>query len=444
MTAREKRTVILPSLPPELWECIFDFATSVPGTLIPDIYEHSSLIGPPYNRRYHPALRAALITKRYLVRVCKQWWHLARRYLYQAIYIDKVGCLLSLSNTLKKYAVGDGTVPGVHSLGSWTQRLDVVIRDRSIDFDAECECLVVIIRSLPNLAIVSFAITSVSYKNTSMPFGIFDALRCNASSLRVLDWSTNGLFPDLALLEALLLREVPHLHILNCPALSWKNGFMPTHALSSVHTLIVYSLFATPNHSGPVDTGLTPTNLREVILDSEMLRCRSGREFMRRYGIHLTTVQIRQAYHNGRTLNTSLGVINRSCPNLRRITLSVIRFSLVSLEGFSLPPVEYFGVSAEAHQQPRSDYWQLFMILASIRDTVPTLRVVQLIDPRNVGALLTRHSKVAVRALDQQLAGSTFRVECHDGTLLIGWSNGTSLTPSDYVVADKLKAMGKM
>ena len=172
MTAREKRTVILPSLPPELWECIFDLATSVPGTLIPDIYQHSSLIGPPYNRIYHPALRAALITKRYLVRVCKQWWHLARRYLYQAIYIGRVRCLPSLCKTLKKYAAGDGTVPGVHSLGSWTQRLDVVIRDQSIDFDAECEYLAGIIRSLPNLAIVSFAITSDSYESTPMPFSI--------------------------------------------------------------------------------------------------------------------------------------------------------------------------------------------------------------------------------------------------------------------------------
>ena len=47
MTAREKRTVILPSLPPELWERIFGIATSVPSILIPDIYEHSNIIGPP-------------------------------------------------------------------------------------------------------------------------------------------------------------------------------------------------------------------------------------------------------------------------------------------------------------------------------------------------------------------------------------------------------------
>ena len=441
MTAKEKR--ILPSLPPELWECIFDFATSVPGTLIPDIYQHSSLIGPPYNRIYHPALRAALITKRYLVRVCKQWWHLARRYLYQAIYIGRVRCLPSLCKTLKKYAAGDGTVPGVHSLGSWTQRLDVVIRDQSIDFDAECEYLAEIIWSLPNLAIVSFAITSDSYNATPMPFSIFVALRCSASSLRVLDWSTYALVPYRAPLEG-LLKEVPYLHILNCRTLSWRNGFMPTHALSSVHTLIVQSLDDTSNHFVPIDTGETRINLREAVLGVDTWRPHLWAKFMCRYGIHLTTVQIRSAHHNWRALNTLLGVINGSCPNLRRLTLSVIKFSYISLDGFSLPPVEYFGVSAEAYQQPRSAYLHLFTILNFVKYTVPTLRVVQLINPRNVSALLTQHAKVAVRALDQQLAGSTFHVECHDGTLLSGRFNGTSLTPSAHVVAEKLKDMGKM
>ena len=135
-------------------------------------------------------------------------------------------------------------------------------------------------------------------------------------------------------------------------------------------------------------------------------------------------------------------MINRTCPNLRRITLSIHKFSHLPLNGFFLPPVEYLGVSAEAPQQPRSDYWNLFMILASVRDTVPTLRVVQFINPRNVDALLTQHTKLVVRALEL-LAGSRFRVECHDGTLLSGWSNGTGLTPSNYL-AEKLKAMGKV
>ncbi|KAL4075291.1 hypothetical protein V8B97DRAFT_2022285 [Scleroderma yunnanense] len=434
MTAREKRSVVLPSLPPELWDCIFDFATSVPGTLIPDIYEHSNLIGPPYNRKYYPALRTALITKRYLVRVCKQWWHLARRYLYQAIYVGRARCLLSLCNTLKKYAAGNGAVEGVHFLGSWTRRLDIVIRDRCIDINAESECLAEIIRSVSGLEIMSFAITSDDYIDFLMPPSILDALQCHASSLRVLDWSTNRLHPDLYQLERRLLKNLPRLRILSCFALFWENGFMPSRALSSVHTLILYMLFSTlelsiPGHPGPPDTGETPPTLQELILNTEMWKYDLWKQFMRRYGVYLTSVQLRGHYSGLEIgLNTYLELINGSCPNIRRITISISKFSKVSMDRFSLPPVEYLGLRAEAHQEPRSAYVNLFLILAFVKETVPTLRVVQFIDHHNVDALLTRHWKVAVRALDQQLAGSAFRIECHDGTLL----------------SERLEAMGKM
>ena len=438
MTARE-RTGVLPTLPPELWEHIFDFATCVPGTLIPDIYEHSDIIGPLYNRRFHGALRAARVTKRYLVRVCKQWWHLARRYLYQAIYIGRTRSVLSLCSTLRKYATGDGTVPGVYSLGSWTQRLDLAIRDRCIDFTVECECLAEIIRSLPNLAIVSFAITSSDY-DALVPSSILDALRCNASSLRVLDWSTDRLAAFIHQLEIFLLKEVPHLRILRCSRLCCNDGF--THTLTSVHTLVVQKL-----HDRRLtfdDAQEAPTNIRELTFLVDRSNHDFWRQFTDHYGTRLTSVHLRQVDFDPWALNGFLSMIRESCPNLRRVTLSVESFSFIYLDGFTLPPVQYLGIAAEAHQQNRSDYECLFAILASVKDTVPTLRVVQFIDPRNVNSILTRHWKVATRALIQQLVGSAFRVECYDGMLLSGWSSGTSLTPFKYVMAEKLQIMGKL
>ena len=292
--------------------------------------------------------------------------------------------------------MGEGTVPGVHSLGSWTQRLDVAIRDHSTDLNAECGYLADIILSLPNLAIMSFAVGSASYTpSTSIPPGVFDALRSNGSSLRVLDWSADGIFPAPRPLEE-LLKELPHLRILHSHALPWKNGLMPTKALSWLHTLIVPSLLSAPDHCfGPVDTGMTPINLREVVLSISFTF--PWGEFMRCYGIHLTSVQVRQWYPGVKVvLIPFLGMIHRTCPNLRRITLTILKFSHLPLNGFFLLPIEYLRVSAEAPQQPRSAYWNLFMILASVRDTVPTLRVVQFINPRNVDALLTQHTKLVV------------------------------------------------
>lgn len=423
MTAREKRAIAPPALPPELWELIFDLATCVPGTLIPDIYEHSNIIGPLYNRKFHGALRAALVTKRYLVRVCKQWWHLARRYLYQAIYIGRTRGVLSLCNTLKKYAAGGGTVSGVYSLGLWTQRLDIVIRDLSNDFDVECKCLAEIIRSLPNLAIVSFVTTSESDWHYEIPDSVVDALQWNAPSLRVLDWPT---YTDDYMYPLKDLLKVVSLRILRCDGLPFSVDLV--HTLSSVHTLILQKLFESTSYLDKLVPGEVATNLRELTLVADIAYYPLWRDFTQLYGIHLTSVHLQQGdIGDEDDITTFLIMICESCPNLRRITLSVLKFSYISLDGFSLPPVQYFGIAAEAHQQPRSAYKHLFTVLAFVKDTVPTLRVVQLIDPRNVNALLTRHSKVATRALNQLLVGSAFHIECHDGMRLSGASGGMYL-----------------
>ena len=425
MAAKVAQAVVPLQLPPELWLCVFDFATDVPGTLIPEIFEQSHLIGQLYNQKYHPALRAALVTKRNLVRVCKQWWHLATPYLYRAIYIGRVRCLLSLRNTFKKYSAGEGTIAGVHRLGSWTQRLDVVIRDCPIDGpNVAAECLADIVRYLSNLAIASFAVASAAYANPFMPLSVLHALRGNTSSLRVLDWSTDGWRPQLVQLEE-LLKQLPHLQILNCPGLGWANGIIPNCLLSSVSVLVLKWLAIPIGRSNLVESLERHASLREVIFDVEWSAQNLWREFILHYGRFLTSVQLRA--HNDvhpSTLNAFLDIVNASCSNLRRITISTATFSHIPVNGLSLPPVEYLGLRANARQQRRSAYRHLFSILALFNGNAPKLRVVQLIDRHNVDNLLTSHSKVAVRALEQKLAGSAFRVEDHNGYLLSGLSIG--------------------
>ncbi|KAL4076919.1 hypothetical protein V8B97DRAFT_2003811 [Scleroderma yunnanense] len=424
MAAKTTRTVTHPTLPPEIWLRIFDFATYIPGTMVPEILEQSSLIGKLYTRRYYPALRVALLTKRYLVRVCKQWWHLATPYLYRAVYIGRARCLLSLYSTLKKYAEGEGTIAGVHDLGSWTQRLDVVIRDHPIGGpNTEAERLAGIIRYLPNLAIASFAVASAAYANTFMHPSVFHSLKGNASSLRVLDWSTDGLRPGVSHLEE-LLRYLPRLQILNCPGLVWANGLAPNCLLSSVNTLVLKWLTMPIGRLDLVDPQEENVSLREVIFDVGWWAQSLWRTFMGQYGGFLTSVQL-CAYDgvHPSTLNAFLNIVNTSCPNLRRITISAVTFSHISMEGFSLPPVQYLGLRAEARQQRRVAYRHLFSILAVLRDSATTLQVIQMIDRHNVENLLTRHSQVAIRAFEQKLAGSTFRVEDHNGCLLSGQSS---------------------
>ncbi|KAI6009510.1 hypothetical protein F5J12DRAFT_891610 [Pisolithus orientalis] len=413
MATRTKRAATqIPDLPPELWDHIFDFATYVPYTLVPEIFEKSTFIGPCYNQQYHPKLRAALVTKRYLVRVCRRWWHIAIRHLYRAIYIGRARCLSSLCATLQKYAIGKGTVAGAEPLGRWTQRLDVVIRDHLTRADTEADYyLADIIKCLPNIAIVSFAMTFIPGNVLPTPlFGIVDALRYSASSIRILDWTTPAKPAVSELVE--LLKSLPRLHTFHCPYLSWGNEKFPTSILSSVNTLAL--TFGPP--LAEIDAENTSISLRKIILDT---RWDVGlwEEFMDIYGTFLTSIHF-DCNNFTRNLTDYLDMVNRQCPNLLQMTICVEEFSSISFVDSPLPSVGYLGLMSQKFQETRSGYRKLFSSLAILNAVVPTLRVVQLLDCHNVQCLLTRHSRVVTRALEHELAGSNFRIVDHEGNLL--------------------------
>ncbi|KAI6137474.1 hypothetical protein EDD17DRAFT_1517312 [Pisolithus thermaeus] len=367
-------------IPPEVWDHIFEIATHVPYTLVPEIFEKSTLIGDDYNELCHPALKTAFATKRSLVLVCKQWWHLAIRYLYRAILIDNPRKILSICSTLQNYANGMGAVPGAKPLGWWAERLDVVIRGA----DADEEPLVDVVMCLPNLAVVSLDIGERRSKDELILRCILNALRHAASSLRVLDWSIESSDPATLLIE--------------------RHG------------------------SGLEDRQIS---LREVVIDMTYDDFESWSIFMGRYGIFLTSVHLTHCDNYQNRFSFYLAMIKQSCPNIRRLTLSVINFSCLTHDMLSLPPIEYLGLSTSGVYHYRMGTEALFSALATLRDTLPTLRVVQFTNPDNVARPRTCY-RMAVRALETDLAQCTFRIGDHDGNLLLEMLEavGYSLTPS--------------
>ncbi|KIK79643.1 hypothetical protein PAXRUDRAFT_160802 [Paxillus rubicundulus Ve08.2h10] len=425
MDAQTKRSAIgTPALPPEIWDCVFYHATYVPGTLVPEIYGQSDLIGPLYTQRYQPALREALVTKRCLVRVCKQWWHLATPHLYRSIYLGRARCLSSLCNTLMQSAAGKGTLVGTRPLGDCTERLDVAIRDHAVDRSAEFDSLAGVITCLPNLSIISFAIGS-SYAGYEMPDSILYALECSASSLRVVDWSNIRLKPSAKRLSE-LLAACPQLRILNCPQLPWSKALISRDIIPAVTMLKLHSLDPTAClpalHEDDVqghDLDVVPTALRELIIDTHK-DMDHWRDFLIHYGRRLTSIQLHTPCIHFVHVPGYLQLVAQTCPNLRRMSLSVEHFSCIAYRNLTFPPVEYFGVRASRYQSPRCDYEGLFVLLAELKTTTPSLRVVQLTDARNVKCLLRSHSKLAVRAIKRHLETPSFRIEDQDGHLLEG------------------------
>ncbi|KAH7890145.1 hypothetical protein F5I97DRAFT_1924662 [Phlebopus sp. FC_14] len=414
-TAKTKRSVSLPILPPEIWVCIFDNATYVPGVLVPEIYDQSAIIGPLYNQKYNPALRAALVTKRCLVRVCKQWWHLASPYLYRSVYIGRTRCLSSLCSMLTRSAAGQGIMTGQKPLGFWTQRLDVAIRDHGTDFFAEIATLADVINCLPSLAVVSFSSSSSAYDISKMPATILTALRCSAATLRVLDLSP--LFSPSPEELSELLRDCSHLRILNCHHFVWSPGVPLGAIIPNVTTLGLYGI-QIPSASTVIAPQNGPISLRELILFMTYQEDQWS-DFMRHNGscltaLHLYGFGIRGPHHAMEYLR----LVEETCSNLRRITLSLARFSVLRYD-IHLPPIKYLGLRAENYLTPKSELQHLFSLLESLKTTAPSIRVVQLTDRHNVNCLLRSHPQVAVRGL-KKLAGCTFRLEDHDGNLLEG------------------------
>ncbi|KAI6004905.1 hypothetical protein EDD15DRAFT_2444455 [Pisolithus albus] len=405
-------------IPPEVWDRIFEIATHVPYIFIPEIFDKSTLIGDEYNDIYLPALADDFATKRNLVLVCKQWWHLAIRYLYRALFIHRRHSrkLLSIWSTLQSYANGKGAVPGAKPLGWWTERLDFAFCCTA----AGEARLADIIMCLPNLVIVHLDLRMRLTEDASISRSITNALRQSASSLRVLDWSTWSSDPAIPLIMREFLAELPRLCILRCGYMPWMDGVIPPNILSSVTTFAVKEMLITegdiPSESRPGDRRV---NLREVIIRTGRNGLESWTVFMRLYGTFLSSVHLTMFDGYWEVLFHHLAMIRQSCPNIRRLILSKIQFSYLAHDTLSLPPIEYLGVNMFEMFHDKMESKSLFSALAIFKDTLPTLRVVQLTHPENVDRLLTVYQEVAIGALETDLSQCPFRIEDHDGNLLL-------------------------
>ncbi|KAI6004740.1 hypothetical protein EDD15DRAFT_1018192 [Pisolithus albus] len=422
--ARTTAPARLPHLPPEIWDQILDLATYVPNSFTPEILERSCLIGHPYNSECRAALWSALHTKSTIVRVCKQWWYIAIRHLYRAIYIRDARDVLSLRNTLGKYAEGNGTVAGVESLGSCTQRVDIVFDDDPTgdkDSTVDEESLADIFKFLPNLTVFSGTFSS-SDSVTYLEPTIRALLGC-ASSLRVFDWSASDdtvLEPRVLRRVETLVKDLPQLHTLNFPSLRQlhHDGSITKAVLTSIHTLCLRDLVA--QNWFRQEEGPAHLNLRELVLyipPHWQEPC--WRRFLHYYGPYFTSVQLR-ASADPELIPAYLSMVNQTCPNIRRLTLFVLSFSDMRISATrapDIPPVEYLGLSVR-RLQCRSMYETLFSSLAILKEELPTLHVVQLLDRQIVEDLLRYNLPLVSRAVEEGLIGDAFRLVDHDGNLL--------------------------
>ncbi|KAG2073469.1 hypothetical protein BDR04DRAFT_1095002 [Suillus decipiens] len=405
---KARRRANIPELPPELWEIIFHHATYVPDVFIPEIYEYSGILGSLFNRDHHPLIRRSLVTRRYLVRVCKKWWHLATPFLYRSIFIGRGRCLSSLASALAFSALGKGVILGERPLGSFTERLDIVIRDKTqAHGDTDLELLAAVVRCLPNLAIVSVDVTPSLYDFLAMPNIVMDALTHIASSLKIIDWASHGLLPPLHGMHD-LVTATRQLRVLHCPYSLTGTTSKTTCTLSSCTTLGV--------PLNDIFYRMSPTQLpalRELSYHfpfpmSEPLFI----PFLEKHGRNLSSVHLCWPGHDDQ-----INLLAAYCPHLRRLTIMFDYWEPFNAESFKSIPVEFLGLRCYRIQSSTKTYKLVISALARFEDEMPALRTIRFINPFNVYDLLKNHHKALVHA-SELFKGGKLRLEDHKGRLL--------------------------
>ncbi|KAF6744144.1 hypothetical protein DFP72DRAFT_1078989 [Ephemerocybe angulata] len=165
--AYQKPSITLPEIPPEIWIEILRQATDVPDSL------------------EHPQL---LITKRYIVRVCREWYAIGMPFLYEHVSITRPRHVHQLSETLSK-TMTRGEVNEPLAFGCFVKRLDLTAAalDSVVWSDEGCgTSLRQVLDLTPNLVTLNMPSTS------SLLRQIEQIPRAVIPGLRNLNWTSTG------------------------------------------------------------------------------------------------------------------------------------------------------------------------------------------------------------------------------------------------------------
>ena len=213
-----------------------------------------------------------------------------------------------------------------------------------------------------------------------------------------------------------LVPKCTQLRVLNCRCL--EHGGIPP-SLTTLRANIVSVAVATTFDFDPdVATHPDPSVLQELILEFNPI-C-PWKELLHVYSSQLVSAQLRMPLPSH--LEAEMEIFAQTCPCLPRLTLTSEHSSSFVRPNLVFPSITYLGLRTTRHQSTRQDFKTLFTFLEELRSSVPSLRVVQLLDEHNVCCLFRSHTKLATRTLRSFMEAAPFRVEDQEGILLTGSS----------------------
>ncbi|THH10722.1 hypothetical protein EW146_g8281 [Bondarzewia mesenterica] len=423
--SRNKKVTNLPPLPNETWLQILEWATFVPGILDPDIHDpfESPLpasFRPPLNTvEEQNEIRTSLVTKRYLVRVCKRWHALATPLLYESVYIGGALSLYLLCNSLVKSQRQEtkGST-GACALGLWVRRLDVAADDfPRRPCDSETWPLPDIIHYLPKLRILNIMTRWVCV----FPSTLFAIGKACGASLQKLTCDT--FIPPGKTSHSLFLNLQNLRTLIAGPLVFGEHGvtvYPLAMTLSPSCDFVTLPLYMRAKPVDHVNEGLDGCSSFPFFRQVRFGRNLSGDEVppcvletLAVGGSKLTIAYL--DLFSQRYLKSVTGALKKHCPRLAHII--VILYAWDSFLDESpvdpqFPPITHLGLSCRENQTKSSTYNSIFRYLVDFAP--PSLKVVRFLNPRGVADLRDHYSEALV-VETSQLRKLGIRVEDHEG-----------------------------
>ena len=362
------------------------------------------------------------ITKRYLVRVCKAWYSLASPFLFEYIYLGRGRVLASLLDGMlrSERAVELQELP--HAIGWRTQRLDVHMRDRTDNPALIMGILVDILRRLPNLRVLTFAIVGHGYNALHFPDSVLQATNACRDTLRLLNWY-GGLKPFPKAWES-FLENHPQLEAINAPVIlnHLKNSHIVLDSLKSVYVHCPlesdHAILGIGNELWDVHF----PNIHHAIYDITSASYRYYDIFLKKIGPQLTSIQINclKSFDSSHFVEVAFyavfSIVTATCPNLTRVDLVIYEWKI-------LPPLVFpenvhtLGIRVNVSQIPRRCVVTLFGNIHNFLLRFPFVKTISFIDQLNV-RVLRSHRRALISNVAQILTLGV-NVMDHEGHSLV-------------------------
>ncbi|KAJ2914200.1 hypothetical protein MD484_g6208, partial [Candolleomyces efflorescens] len=408
--AYEKPPVHLPEVPVEIWYTILRYATATPDSVEhPQLSWDASKSKLKFNsgsvKRYReslvrsPAISVNMlielinkVSKRYIVRVCRQWYDIAIPDLYEHVMVLKAHKLQSLLESFSSEAAPVGTGDGSRKLGELVKRIDIHL---SGDFPQLGTILLQLCRSTPNLVVLitppRFGLESLFSDETVIP------------RLRYLHaMATNSVEGGQAKMPLKFLASHRSLRLYTPPHFENPIQGVPPDIWASIQELIFPSrAFATfPSFvksfiSSKFPAGAFPNLHTVVFLRTESRGILDS--FLNAHGRHLRTIHIRANAANPCFSRQLIETLKKCCPFLQEILYSATTRALIVDEGNQadpMPGVITVGFQPIARQLNKSERMVFFdLILQETPKYFPNVRTIRIFSEEIVSHFQRCHTK---------------------------------------------------